>query len=90
MTLDVRRMIFADRVSDFLMLFRRRSMVRRRLMHPRMLQKLTLEALTTLLAGIQSVRIAVNRIDFEHPFVQWVLWIGGLGIPLLILVGVFS
>ena len=82
-------MIFADRVSDFLVLFRRRTMVRRRMMHPRMVQKKTLEILTILLAGIQSVRIGLGRINFEHSHTQWALWIGGVGIPLLILVAVF-
>jgi hypothetical protein len=83
------RMILPTGVSDFLMLFRRRSMVSRRLMRPQMVRKQILETLAILLAGIQSVRTAVDRADFEHPLTQWALWIGGIGIPLLILVAVF-
>ena len=43
----------------------------------------------TLRGYLKSVQRALDRIDFDHPLTQWALWIGGVFIPISILVAVF-
>ena len=42
----------------------------------------------TLLAGVKSVQRALHQIDFDHPRMQWVLWIGGIILPTLFIIAV--
>jgi hypothetical protein len=43
----------------------------------------------TLLDLMKAARNSLSRIDFEHPVTQPALWIGGVAMPLLILIAIF-